>query len=442
MANTKRKNGTGTCIKRPDGKYEAIVQSSIINQKTFKPKRFKKVANTEQEALEGALMKKDAWEKEYINHGNDLKIDKSKTFGKYLEEYIDTQVKGSVTSSTYYTYIRNMRFLFYNHNIAVLQLHMLSQKVFQDYYDEIGAKYSKKTCSFPIQLCRRVCQDLVDKSLLKENYAKQAAPKKEVLDDYLKAQEERDKNHKEIFSESDIKKFYEAYKRHQGEYARVVIFLLETGLRISEFASLCNSDIDLENNILIVNKSRAYRLKENSKKEIEEYVKVPKNGKERKVHLSPLAKEVILEMQEQTKIYSPYNPDDLLYPSFYSQGKRRSNSSMEVCFKDLCDKLGIDRDVHLTKRGNQKGLCLHSLRHTMNSFSKAQNRASIASMLGHSLKVNEEVYTHTNEDILQEIKTPSQTVLEKKDENLDLDLTEEQEKLLLKKLLKKYQNEE
>lgn len=442
MANTKRKNGTGTCIKRPDGKYEAIVQSSIINKKTFKPKRFKKVANTEQEALEGALMKKDAWEKEYINHGNDLKIDKAKTFGKYLEEYIDTQVKGSVTSSTYYTYIRNMRFLFYNHNIAVLQLHMLSQKVFQDYYDEIGAKYSKKTCSFPIQLCRRVCQDLVDKSLLKENYAKQAAPKKEVLDDYLKTQEERDKNHKEIFSESDIKKFYEAYKRHQGEYARVVIFLLETGLRISEFASLCNSDIDLENNILIVNKSRAYRLKENSKKEIEEYVKVPKNGKERKVHLSPLAKEVILEMQEQTKIYSPYNPDDLLYPSFYSQGKRRSNSSMEVCFKDLCDKLGIDRDVHLTKRGNQKGLCLHSLRHTMNSFSKAQNRASIASMLGHSLKVNEEVYTHTNEDILQEIKTPSQTVLEKKDENLDLDLTEEQEKMLLKKLLKKYQNEE
>lgn len=41
---------------------------------------------------------------------------------------------------------------------------------------------------------------------------------------------------------------------------------------------------------------------------------------------------------------------------------------MEVCVKELCDKLNIDRDVYLTKGGQMKGLCLHSLRHTADTM--------------------------------------------------------------------------
>lgn len=44
---------------------------------------------------------------------------------------------------------------------------------------------------------------------------------------------------------------------------------------------------------------------------------------------------------EQTKLNCRNNPENLLYPTFRN-GKRRSTSSMETCFKDLRNKLEID----------------------------------------------------------------------------------------------------
>ena len=130
--------------------------------------------------------------------------------------------------------------------------------------------------------------------------------------------------------------------------------------------------------------------------------------------MSPLCKELVLYMQEQTKLLCKNNPDDLLYPSFRS-GKRRSNASMEYCFKDLCNKLGIDRDVRLTKTGQKKGLCLHSLRHTMDSIANSAKGANIvntALMLGHNVVRTEATYTHAVIEGLKSITTPSKAILE------------------------------
>lgn len=45
-----------------------------------------------------------AWEKE-IERGRDTKINKAKTFGEYMSEYIETEVKPNITGSGYHTYI-------------------------------------------------------------------------------------------------------------------------------------------------------------------------------------------------------------------------------------------------------------------------------------------------------------------------------------------------
>ena len=410
---TKEQNGNGSMRQLEDGTFECVIQSKYINPKTGKPKRIKRRGKTESETREKTQMALSAWEKE-IERGRDTKVNRAKTFGQYMEEYIDTEAKPTLTGSGYHSYISNMRNNFYPFSISKLQLHMLSAVEFEYYFDSILELKSRKTCSLPIQLCRRCCKWLVDKSLLKENYAAQAKIKREISDEYDKKREDDIKNRKKVFSPEDIEKFYYAYKNNMGQYPVVVLFLLETGLRAGEFSALRNDSIDLENNKIHIVETQSLRFKDNDKtKGVEYYVKVPKNKEARFIMMSDLCRECVLYMMEQTKLNCKNNPDNLLYPTFIN-GKRRSNSSMEVCFKELCDKLGIDRDVHLTRTGQKKGLCLHSLRHTADTIAntaKGANVVNTALMMGHKAVSVENIYTHATEEGLSSVVTPSQAVL-------------------------------
>ena len=75
------------------------------------------------------------------------------------------------------------------------------------------------------------------------------------------------KNRKEVFTPEDIQKFYYAYKNNMGQYPVVVLFLLETGLRIGEFAALRNDNVDLENNKIHIVEARSVRFKDNDKRD-------------------------------------------------------------------------------------------------------------------------------------------------------------------------------
>lgn len=247
----KNDNREGSTRQLKNGSWECITQAKYLNPKTANPKRFKRTAKTEKEARRLSIMARDAWEKEY-ERGKDIKVDKKKTFGEYMDEYIETEVKPTVAGSTYHSYVNTMRANFDNFPIAKYQLHMLSAVEFESYYDTILGLKSRKTCSFPIQLTRRCCKWLVNRSLLKENYAEQARVKKEIIDEYDKKLDEEVKNRKEVFTPEDIEKFYYAYKNNMGQYAVVVMFILETGLRSGEFSSLRNDNIDFENNKIYI----------------------------------------------------------------------------------------------------------------------------------------------------------------------------------------------
>ena len=52
----RKENGEGNVRKLPSGKYECVVQSKYINPKTGKPKRIKRVGETEKAARE-----KESW---------------------------------------------------------------------------------------------------------------------------------------------------------------------------------------------------------------------------------------------------------------------------------------------------------------------------------------------------------------------------------------------
>lgn len=426
----RKDNGEGSARHLQDDSWECVIQSKYVNPKTGNPKRIKRKGKTEAEARNNAQMALSAWEKE-IESGKDTKIKKSKTYGQYMEEYIETEAKLTLTGSGYHSYVRTMSKNFYSYPIAKMQLQMLNVNEFEKYYDSILKVKSRKTCSLPIQMNKRCCKWLVDKSLLKENYAAQARVKREIADEYDKNKEEDIKNRKIVFTPDDIQKFYYAYKNNMGQYPVVVLFLLETGMRLSEFAALRLDNINLENNRIDIVEARSIRFKDNDKNNgIETYTKVPKNKESRFVMMSELCKECVLYMIEQTKLNCKNNPNNLLYPTFRN-GKIRSNSSMEVCFKDLCNKLGIDRDVHLTKTGVNKGLCLHSLRHTADTIAntaKGANVVNTALMMGHKAIAVENIYTHATEEALSSVVTPSQAILENYKKNTNNDINEKDKK--------------
>ncbi len=443
----KRKAGEGTVTQLDNGLYEAITQSSKLNPKTMKYKRFKRRGNTAEEALANARAARDHWEIE-LSLGNEEKVDKKKSLGSYMMEYLTTTIKDSgITASTYHTYYRTMNQMFMDSNLAKLQLHMLTVKEFEDYYNDLYSHYAEKSCSTPKQLLIKLCDLLCERKLIKMNYAKlaQIGIKKEVIDEYKKSQVENEKHRKKIWTNEDIQKFYNAYRTGTGgEIVVIILFMLETGVRAGEFVAITNDNVDLNKRVLTIEKARSVRFKNIDIPEegIEYYTKVTKNGEQRTVYLTDFAVELIQVMQEQTRSKCKNNPDDLLYPQL-RRGTKRTNTSMETCLKDLCDRLGIDRDVRLSPTGQKIGLSLHTCRHTYDSIAntaKGANPIATALSMGHKGINVENVYTHITENAQKEIKTASSEILGlNQSQDSVSGLSPEEEKMLYLLLKKKFE---
>lgn len=418
---SKRKNGEGTVRKIDKGVYEAICQSSIINPETMKYKRFKRRGATEEGALSSARMAMKAWEKEVLA-GKNTKIDKKKTFAEYMYEYIDETKKQNIVGSSYYSYIKVVDASIASEPIGNYQLSMLNVEVFKNYYNSMLKKKNASTLDAPFRFCKGCCQWLVDRNLLEENYARQAYPYIQFKDkkdefDYKNADEQ--KSVKKVFTTEDIQIIYDFWKQKKmGIYVPVFLFLLDTGLRAQEFASLRLQCIDLEKREICIRESCGTRFKNGDRTtgKVEKYDKGTKNGKERIIKISDLSLEIIEWMIKETnRKCKNGNPENLLYPVF-STGKKRSNATMEAGLKLLLEKCGIDRGVQqkVFENGNvsNKGLSLHALRHTYETLvrqNSENNLVAVALSTGHKTDMKmEDYYTHQLREAVQGIVTPTE----------------------------------
>lgn len=414
------KNGQGSTRQIDKNKWECIVQSKYLNPDTNKPKRIKRVGKTENEARKMCLTALAAWEKEFESTRLNQKIDKKKTFGEYMREFIEEEVKPDITDSSYKSYIYTMDANFYNHGISKLRLDELSKIKLETYFDNMIKEKSIRTAETPMQLCKRCTKWLAGRSLIPEDYGLYAKFRREKKDEFFR-KDITETPQKKVFTNEDIMKFYDAYKNNLSQYCPAIIFLLETMMRGQELLALTIDDIDFEKNIIHIRSAVSERFIENDKDNgLEYYIKVPKNGKERDIYMTPLARETALYMIEQTRLKSRDNPLNLLFPSYNRQGKMRSMDSFEVMFKDLCNKIGVDRDVRVTKSGRKEGLNIHALRHTAITIANTapgSNVINTALMAGHTAIRTENIYTHSNFDALKTIKTAGEVVLNHKTED-------------------------
>ena len=185
-------------------------------------------------------------------------------------------------------------------------------------------------------------------------------------------------------------------------------------MRGQEVLALNIDDIDFENNTITIKSAVSERFIDNDKtKGLEKYIKVPKNGKERIIYMTPLAKEVLEYMISQTSLKCRDNPLNLVFPSYNKNGKLRTMDAFEIQFKALCDKLGIDRDVRVSANGHKQGLNVHALRHTAITIANTAPNSNVintALMAGHTSIRTENIYTHSNIEAMKNIKTASDVV--------------------------------
>lgn len=233
----RKKNGQGSIRQLSDGSFECVTQSKYLNPETNKYKRFKRKGKTEKEAIKNSRLALLAWEKKFET-GLSLDIDKKKTFGEYMREFIEKEVKSNVTGSTYKSYVYTLDANFYNYQISTFRLSMLNTVEFEVYFDTLCHDKSQKTASIPIQLCKRCSTWLYKKSLIYEDYAKFARTKKEVRDEFFRKDEKEKSAKKEYFTNEDVVKFYDSYKNNISEYSPAIILILETMMRGQELLAL------------------------------------------------------------------------------------------------------------------------------------------------------------------------------------------------------------
>ena len=438
----KAKNGEGSAYYNgKTGKFEHYLTSKYINPKTLKPKRVKGIGDTADKAEKDARLKLKKWEYAYEND-KDIKPDKTKTFGAYMKDYM-TEIKSKeVAGSTYKSYCDTLNYTFYKMRISKYQLHMLNKTAFQTFYNTVQKRYAKST-QITLRSLTRNCMDwLQERGLVAENYARIAKPDKEVRDEYIREQvvansEEIQK--KEVLTDEDILTLYNAMKKMglKHKYLACYVLQIETFIRAEELRAIRLDDIDYENKILTIRSAIAQRYKDNQNPEegTEKYEKVTKGGDERIVGLSPWAMEAIEQLKLQLEVHCRTNPNNLLVCN-YNTGDFISASTYRHMFHEDCDRLGI---VRPDRFGPHK-----AFRHTGVTMSATRdedaNLKNIALAAGHKDYKTQAGYIHATEEAIEMVESPL-SIINKKDrgeEVSNLEMTEEMERLLLKKLLAKY----
>ncbi|MBA7665937.1 Tyrosine recombinase XerC [subsurface metagenome] len=179
-------------------------------------------------------------------------------------------------------------------------------------------------------------------------------------------------------TEQETEKVLSSFWEGDPFYVRnrtIVIFALNTGLRVSELTGLNVGDV----------------LNGHIRRELKIRKEIAKGKRERIIPLNKKAREAIKELLEynEEKKY-PRDQDD---PLFVSKRRRRiSSRQVENIIKQLRKDSEIDVDI-----------TPHTLRHTFATrvYNKTGNLRIVQTLLGHSSIKTTEIYTHVRREDLE-----------------------------------------
>lgn len=170
----------------------------------------------------------------------------------------------------------------------------------------------------------------------------------------------------------------------RNKYKDFFVFILYTGLRRGEVAALKWNDIDLENKEIHVSKSMSF-LQNKGK------LKSTKTNKVRTIPILDKTLKILKSRKKQT---------NSMYVFSKSDGSNLSESAIDRMHESILKDTGLN-------------FKLHELRHTFCTILYYAGVSSIhaADIMGHSLSVMQEIYTHLDKDkSKEEIKKLNQYI--------------------------------
>ncbi len=332
-------------------------------------------------------------------------------FGDYVVAWLTDQKKNikQHTLDGYENCIKGQLLDFEENKLSDIQVGALTTEKVKEYYNALTKKYARSTISKNYAILSQCIKYGNKKGVFKETID---------LDEIVLPHEEhvvKKKKKIQFLDEKDVQKLCEEAQRINtpgfnwggkigeptyGNNAKLLIFLIFTGLRISEAIDLQWRDVDLDSDIKRIKiSSTSVQLKNRKENATTKYITSSSSTKtqsgERFIPLNDKALEII---EYERKLNPKHKPNDYVFIT-KNGGKIQSRQNVNRTLKQMVVRSGCTTDC-----------TPHELRHTFGSLllKKGVDIKIVSELLGHKdISVTYNIYIH----ILEEQKVSALNVL-------------------------------
>lgn len=346
------------------------------------------------EKLELAKQKKEKQEHEII-------ITNKITFGEYVTCWLYkkkfSDVGLSLEATTFDCYEAALTNRFFKYPIADMQLSALDSSVFKTYLKSLAKKYSHGSIKKTWQVLAMALEDdefemyqylpSINISKVKIPGEGQVAVKKKKIS--FTSNEDMETLYNEALRKDSKGKYY------YGNAARLLAFIMYSGLRVAEASGLQWKDVDMKNDMITISQTynQIYTRDEYGNKIGTAYVtKAPKT--ESSTATIPYRERGRDIIQIMNDMYPKHKPKDFVFLTETNTAftKRHVNHTLKRMLKNS----GLE----------EKEYTVHELRHGYGSILKQQGADiySISKLLRHSdIKTTANIYVDTTPEALKNI---------------------------------------
>ena len=344
-----RKKGEGSYQKLPNGTFEFSVELGRDIYGKRQRKRF--YGQTEAECRKKY--------KQFLKDGEPETVSQNLTLSVWVEKWLVTYKKGSVSEGTYSDY-ESLAAHVKSHKLGGLKLPQVKPINVTDFFAD-KKEYSYSFLKRMRFLINAAFEDAIDNELCDKNPVRRAViPKKQQPP-------------KEAFTEEETKTIVE-FAKTDHLFGVAIYIMFNTGIRSQEMRALRLVSFDFANGIITIDRA----VKRNGE------LGLPKNNKTRFIPIKPEAVDFIRDNLRCGR----YIIGDMDYVS--KEGFR----SRYNCFFDRLNK-------HLLRKGKEPIVVKspHATRHTYATLLQKRGMpiAMVSALLGHESTDVTDKYTHVND---------------------------------------------
>ncbi len=367
MAN-KRGQGEGSISKRPDGTWWARI--TLGKDENGKQKRKAFYGKTRKEVQEKLTIALD-------EHNKGVFIDPSRVkVSGWLETWMRDYKKNSIKQSSYMDYFADITY-YINPYIGDIPLVDLRPDMVQKMISQLVDKgLSASTIQRAVMVLKNALVQAVNNGMLYKNPVRNLAIPK------------RRKDTRDVFTSAEQERFLKVIAGTRFE--PIYLLILGTGLRIGEALALTWEDVNLQEQLVSVNKTQT-RVKDPYDPTSKEVLTTgsPKTiSSKRIVPLIPVISSMLKEIKKKQAAIGIWAKDSLIFPN--SEGEMLVGSALNSDLKKRVSEAGIEKKI-----------TMHCLRHTFatRGLEKGVPLKVMQEFLGHSsIKMTADLYTHVLDD--------------------------------------------